>query len=393
MIPMPVSQVLAEVYAFLKSMLRYREIAFWNIGFPIIFLLVLIAVFGGEPGVLEIDVAVVDYDRGPFSSVIIQALNSTGALKLQLSDLGLEELRKAIANGSLSAAVFIGEGFSENITQGSQGRVLLLYYSNPQSGDYIASIIESVIGEASRGIAARIAGDARAEILLEPISVEGVPVSPEILATKGGVRTFYVIGMIGVQILFSGLYTGAGIIVERKRDGTLKLLLSSPMRGYTIFAADTVTSMVALLISATAIVVVGRLAGADYSLIEWRDALAMSGLFAVGLLGSLGLGLVIAPLARSPEAVNMLVNSIAFPLMFLGGIIIPAFILPEWAQDIPKALPLYWCLEGVRRIVLYNYGIGEALGVALPGIIASLALYIAGAIVYRRLLEKSVEIV
>jgi ABC-2 type transport system permease protein len=384
------SQVLAEIYGFLKSMFRYREIAFWMIGFPVIFLLVLIAVFASAPGSFEIEVAVVDRDGGPYSEAVVEALGSARVIRVHILDASPEELVEAVANGSFTAALVIWEVFSERISAGSQATLTLLYYSGPEAGGVVSSVVESVIAGLERSILEGWAGGEG--LLLDPISVEGVPVSPEALATRGGVRTFYVVGMIGVQILFSGMYTGASIIVERKRDGTLRVLLSSPIRGYTIFAADTVTSMVALLISATAILATGYLVGADYSLIAGYDALAVAGLLAAGLLGSIGLGLLLAPLARSQEAVNMLVNSIAFPLMFLGGIVIPSFILPEWAQAIPKLFPLYWCLEGARRVFLHDYDPLAAIETALPGIASSIALYLAGSLVYRRLLERSVEI-
>ena len=391
---MPLSQVLAEVYGFLKSLFRYRETAFWIVGFPVIFLLVLIVIFGSTPGRIEIAMAVADMDRGPYSEAIIGALERSGAFRIELVNASVESLREAVANGSVGAALVIGEGFSESLASGSRGRLTLVYYSSPESGSLIPSLVESIVEEAGRSIVGetRGLGGGGIEFLLDPISVERVPVAPEILATSGGVRAFYVVSMIGVQILFSGMYTGASIIVERKRDGTLKLLLSSPIRGYTLFAADTLTSMTALLVSATAIVAVGYAVGADYSLVSPGDAITVAGLFAAGLLGTIGIGLTLAPLARSQEAVNMLVNSIAFPLMFLGGIIIPSFILPDWAQAIPKLFPLYWCLEGARRIFLYNYTPLPAIEVAAPGIAASLLLYLLGSLVYRRLLQKSIEI-
>ncbi len=157
--------------------------------------------------------------------------------------------------------------------------------------------------------------------------------------------------MVGVEALFIGFFSGAMVINERKRTGTLQVILSSPMRDWDLLASDTLAALAMVGLSAAAVVSVSLATGAKYTVDA--SSIAVSALILVaGTLFTIGLGLLIAPLAKTPEGASALVNTIAFSVMFAGGIAIPVFILPESLQVFAEYWPLCRAVVSVRRLLL-----------------------------------------
>jgi ABC-2 type transport system permease protein len=213
---------------------------------------------------------------------------------------------------------------------------------------------------------------------------------PPLLATPGGVRAHYALSMIGVEALFIGLFTGAQAVNERKRTGTLAVILSSPMSSWELMAADTLSALTAVGVSALALAAFSLATGAEYRVSTPSLALAV-GLLVVGTLFTIGLGLLLAPLAKTPEGANVVVNAIAFPTMFVGGIVIPPFTLPAPLRAFAENWPLGASLEAARHVLLGEATAGEALASITPAVAATIAVYAAGLLVYRKLLAKTIE--
>ena len=387
------SQVLAETYLFLKGFWRYRETLFWVVVFPALLVALFILIFGSPERSISLNVAAVDLDGGPLASALLKALNSTGVAKVRLAQAG--DAARLVANGTYDAVLVVPAGFTENLTQARRAVAYLYYYADPNWGGVARGVVYGVVEEFSASVAKYAVNFTPApfrpyvEFVAQPISLREAPVEPKL--GPGGLALFHVVSVIGVQTLFIGLFTGINIVIERRRDRTLALLLSSPMKSYHIFLGDTLAAAVAVGISAAAVLAVGYTLGADYGAISPGQAAAAALLLAAGLLSTIGIGLLLAPLARTPEAAAAMANGVAFPLMFLGGLAVPQWMIPEWLRIVPMALPLSWCLNGVRAMFLYGYGPLEALSQAAPGAAAGLALYAVGAFVYRRLLHRAQE--
>ncbi|MCE4628355.1 MAG: ABC transporter permease, partial [Desulfurococcales archaeon] len=224
----------------------------------------------------------------------------------------------------------------------------------------------------------------------EPVRVEEIRMSPPLLGTVGGVRAYYAISMIGVEILFIGLSMGVFAIIDRKRDRTLSVILSSPIRSWELFLADTLTALAAIGISSLAILLFSLLLGAEYHITP-TTAAAVAGLLALSAVFTIGLGLLLAVAARSQESAMVIVNGVAFPVMFIGGIIIPPFVLPESLQRFASAYPLSRLVEAVRQLLVYEKTPGWALSYSLPAVAATIVVYALGFKIYNYLLAKTVE--
>jgi len=179
-------------------------------------------------------------------------------------------------------------------------------------------------------------------------------------------------------------------LIEAKRSGLLRVVLSSPARPWELLASLTLSSLAAVAASAAVVAAVSLAAGAEYR-IGRVELLAVAGMYVLASLAAIGLGLLLSALARSPEAATVLVNAVAFPVMFLGGLVVPLENLPGWARLLARAYPLTALVDASRRLALGQATLGEAARVAGAAAAATALLYLLGGLVFHRLLARAAE--
>jgi len=396
---LPASQYLYEGYIYVKSIFRERQLLFWTIVFPLVYLSIIVAVFGNPGGSnVSFSVAIQDLDNSTLSITLIDAIRNAGIYRVAYVNSSLEEV---IRGRGYDVGLIIPRGFGENLTTANQTYVSIVYVSNLQSSEAAKSSLESFIDRFGSIYVEKIIEIARSYMPVEayryaifmakPISSSYTEVKGSYISTPEGRKTYYVISTIGFMILYSGLFTSVGSIVEARRSGVLQLILSSPIKGYRIFIARIISGIVSISITSTAIILLGIALGADLYRIPAYIWIATALLLLVGAIGTMGLGFIIAPFIRTSGAATAIANMIAFPTMFLGGITIPKFLLPSSLQIFANIYPLSRIVDSIRNIAIYGWETTQAIQYSAPAIAASIAILVIGWILYRRALEKALE--
>ena len=394
--------------------MRDRGVLFWVVVFPILFYGLMIAIWG-SPSTPTINLGGVNLDSGAtlengthisLGGRLVETLEDTGVYRVKHYE-SVEALDSALRNGDIDIGLVVPENFTRSILSMNTSRVTIVVLET-QWSDYYTEILASMVKGFSDGVRRRtieaslqyIEGSVPEgtfsfverfyRFIIEPVNVTVEREKPPLLGTIGGVRAYYALSMLGVEVLFIGLSIGVFAIIDKKRDGTLKILLASPMRSWELFLAETLSGLLAVAASAIAIILFSLLVGAEYH-ITAATAATVALLVALSALFTIGFGLLLAPLARSPEAAMALANGIAFPVMFVGGIIVPPFILPEPMQRFASVYPVSRLIEAVRQLLVYEKTPGWALSHSLPAIIGTIVVYALGFIVYSRLLARAVE--
>lgn len=396
---MPASQYLYEVYVYVKSMFRERQTLFWTIVFPLVYLSIIFAVFGNPGGSnISFSVAIQDLDNSTLSRIFIDAMRDTGIYRVAYVNSSFEE---AIRSGGYDVGIVIPRGFGENLTTANQTYISIAYIGNLQSSEAARSSLESFISRFGSIYVERIIEVAKsfmpsdayryAIFIAKPINTSYIEVRGSYISSPGGIRTYYTISTIGFMILYSGLFTSIGSIVEARRSGVLQLILSSPIKGHRIFIARILAGLASISITSIAVILLGIALGADIHRIPAYAWAATAILMLIGAIGTMGLGFIIAPFIKTPEAATAIANIIAFPTMFIGGIAIPKFLLPSSLQIFADIYPLSRIVDSVRNIAIYGWQPIQGILYSAPAIIASIAIIIVGWILYRRALEKAIE--
>jgi len=403
-------RVLSEAYAFLKGFTRYKETLFWTVIFPIIFYAIMAGIWGTpNPPTVRVGVYNGDATQGPYnmSEALLRAMNSSGVFKVRLYG-NASKLKLDVAHGRVDAGVWIPADFTENITRG-EASTLGVYYVETKWGGFVGQTLTSFFKAFSDTLRARVVNVSLRYIedsdmpssfksmairwmrfIEEPLRVNVSVEKPPLIATSHGLKAYYAISMVAIEALFIGIFSGVEAVNEKKRSGTLRVLLASPMNGWELLAADTLSALAAVGISAVAVILFSLATGARYTAAP--TALAVTALLlVVGTLSMIGIGLLLAPLAKTPEGGTVIANAIAFPLMFIGGITIPPFALPKYLRAFAANWPLGKATEAIREALIYNVAPLKALEAGWETIVASLVIYALGALVYQRLLIGMVE--
>src|SRR5207302_556707 len=72
-----------------------------------------------------------------------------------------------------------------------------------------------------------------------------------------------------------------------------------------------------------------------------------------------GVGLLVASVGRTEaSARNVLIVAI-LGMSMLGGLWLPAFLLPKWVQDWSQCLPTTWAMRGLDGVTWQGQGLGS----------------------------------
>ncbi|MEX0667039.1 MAG: ABC transporter permease, partial [Acidimicrobiia bacterium] len=110
-------------------------------------------------------------------------------------------------------------------------------------------------------------------------------------------------------------------------------------------------------------------------------------------MGVSGLGILLSSFARTQQAVQMLINLLVFPLVFLAGVFFPVDSVPVWMEVLSKTNPVTYGVDAIRQVLLGSDMASAGLGVTVLGhtmtlgedliIVAGLSVMILAAAVWR----------
>ncbi len=400
------SFLLGYLSAQLRILFRSRSTLFWVILFPLVMTL-LFASLWGSPSTPKIKLGIVVEDKeSPVTESIVNAIRHApvvGDLELLGTVKELVARLEAPPPRGLDVGIVVPRGFSDNLTAGRQAVLRLLYLAAPDpwvntSVSMARGIIEEVSAHIRRSLLEAMLAYVPAKYrpyivaLAQPIRVVDEPIQPKHVITAGQVKAWIALSMAVVEALFIGLLVGATSFHEERELGILPAILSSPVSSWSLLSARLLTAILYTAVASASAIVAGYLVGASYSG-SITAVLVASAMIAMAALFAASLGLLISGLARRQEAAEAIANAVAFPLMFIGGLWIPKWMLPKTLQEFADILPISRMADAARAVIVYNQPPAEALARHTPPSVVALtlAMLLLGALVYRRLLEKSME--
>jgi len=199
--------------------------------------------------------------------------------------------------------------------------------------------------------------DGRAARLLADRAIQKAAGAPEMVhASDNFVREpgsryidFLVPGLLGMNLMGSGIWGLGFAIVDARRKKLLKRLVASPMSRAEYLLSFLLSRLSLLLIEVLALVGFARLVfGVPLYGRLWELAL----LCLVSSLSFSALGLLIASRARTMEAASGLMNFVMLPMWIFSGVFFSADRFPAVFQPFIKALPLTAVIAALRGNML-----------------------------------------
>ena len=175
-----------------------------------------------------------------------------------------------------------------------------------------------------------------------------VPVETPVQAVGSRYIDWLIPGLLGMNIMSTGLWGVGFSIVQARSKKLLKRLVATPMSKAHYLLSHILSRLVFLALETTVIV--------GFAWIAFGVAVqgAIGALAALALLGALafgGLGLLLASRARTIEAVSGLMNLVMLPMWVLSGVFFASTNFPDLMQPFIRALPLTALIDALRAVV------------------------------------------
>lgn len=358
------SRIIAEVIASGKMSLRSKVGVFFTLIFPVLLVLLFGAIFS-EQGTSAITLEVQNLDDGPMSEVLLTILDETQLVKMHPISIE-EDITEYIKDNSLSVALLIPEGFSDDVQQSimnnySGSAQVILY------GDFASQ---------SFGISqtALDAATTRMNYNLSQTSPIITAIPSELpLDKKFGFIEFFLPGIIGFTIMTTGLFGMTAQCAEYRSRGFFKLLATTTLRKSDWLIANFIiyTGLVTVALLLTMAVGI-----AAYDLSATLTPLVFAFII-VGVLLFTGLGMLIGTVIKDPESGSAIANAIGFPMMFLSGIFFPIEMFPPYLQTVAHFLPLTYLANGLRDTMIFDNTSGALPDLAILIVIAVIFVVLA----------------
>lgn len=167
----------------------------------------------------------------------------------------------------------------------------------------------------------------------------------------------FVPGVMGlVMMLICAMMTSIAIVRE-KENGTMEVLLASPLPPIIIVIAKMVPYFVLSLVNLTTILLLSRFL-LDVPIVG--SLILLVGLSILFILLALAFGLLISNIVNSQMAA-MLVSGMGLmmPVMLLSGLVFPVESMPRLLQWISCIVPARWFIAAVKKVMIQGCGWGD----------------------------------
>lgn len=89
------------------------------------------------------------------------------------------------------------------------------------------------------------------------------------------------------------------------------------------------------------------------------------------------LGMLVGTVTKNPETAGVIGNIVTFPMMFLSGTFFPIAFMPEYLQTVAHVLPLFYVVEGLNNVMVYQNYTGALIDIAVVAVIAVVIFVLA----------------
>jgi ABC-2 type transport system permease protein len=181
-----------------------------------------------------------------------------------------------------------------------------------------------------------------------------LPVSERLVRERGArYIDFLVPGLLGMNLMGSGIWGVGFAIVDARKKRLLKRLIATPMSRAQYLASFVLSRLTLLVIE------VGLLLGFGVLVFGVPLRGSMLLLLLLCVLSSLSftsLGLLVASRAQTMEGASGLMNLVMLPMWIFSGVFFSASRFPEQIQPLIQALPLTAVIDALRGTILRGAG-------------------------------------
>ncbi len=319
-------------------------------------------------------------DDGPFSAQVAAALLASP--RLEARPATRTEVQAAIPERQPSIAIVLPAGFEQlkNWQPGSavpKPEVRILHHPTATAERQWAEgvVTEVVMRQLARAKFAGLPAEAESAAFATPFSIRATATSAG-SASQFNSYSHSFCGMTLQYLLFWGMESGLMFLRERRRGVWVRTRAAPVPLGCILAGKSLATAAIALLqvlvtfgfgYLAFGVAVTGSLVGFMLLAVAACALAAATGLLVAAIGGT----------EARARSVSILV---ILGVSMIGGLWVPAFLLPAWVRDASLSLPTAWAMRGLGGVTWEGLGLRAVL--PSVGVVAAFAVvFLAIAIV------------
>ena len=156
-------------------------------------------------------------------------------------------------------------------------------------------------------------------------------------------------GILGMNLMFSGLWGIGYVIVRYRKNGVLKRLQATPVHPIEFLGAQIASRMIIMLMVSTIVYASCDLFLDFLMLGSYWDLLIIA---VLGNLSVLCLGLLVAARSASEEFANGLLNFVSFPMLMVSEVWFSLDGAPAWLNAVANLSPLTHMVKAARAVMV-----------------------------------------
>jgi ABC-2 type transport system permease protein len=340
---------------------------------PIVTFALIYGAFGGST-LFTATTRVVNEDAGIYSAQLIERLDKVDGIEVEM--LTASAADEKLDKSDLTFVLFIPAGFSEALANGQKAEVVFKQRGNGgQDGQILASIIRGAAEEmntifrVNSQVRSNLQGTGVPEanidttvqqLLAEEQQKPSLGVTEEIVGGSADIANQYLPGIVTMYVLFT-LNLGAVAIVQERRKGTLERLLTTRLTTGELFFGKFMAALARGLLQTLILLAL------SYAVFQMFTPLSFLSSVIIVLFytaAAAALSLIIASIARSEEAANLIGIVFTMTLVMLGG----TFFQAEKGTvfyNLGRASINTYANEALKKVIAEGGSLGDTVSALL----------------------------
>ena len=325
-----------------REFLRERMALFLVLLLPVVLAVFFGLVFSGDDG-FTLQLGVVNEDTGPAGEQFLAGLETPGTDEptemLSLHTGTRTEMLEALNEGQVGVVILLPQDLSASLNAGEPATVEVFYDPSRQTSAGVGlGLVRTLLSEANLAIS----GSPRLLVMAER-SVQTNPLRP---------IDFYVPNLLGIAIVWLGLFGTALPLVQQREGQVLRRLSVTPLTPAALLVAQVAWRVTVGLVQAALFLLVGYLGFGVTVAGDWGNWFLLAAAVTLGTLVFVSLGYFLVGLASSTDGVMAAMQIVNFPMMFLSGSLFPVESLPSFFRPVVAVMPLTYLSDALRQIIV-----------------------------------------
>ncbi len=304
--------------------------------------------------VKNINLAVTDHDRSPYSAKLLARITSSGYFRLSSFNKSYHNSLNFIESGEANLVLEIPPHFEKELVN-----------NRPQKVSIAVNAINGVKANLGGSYLVNILKEFQTDVLAQRVPSGNYSLFPNIEVVTSfwynprmNYKLFMVPGILAILVTMIGGFLSALNIVKEKETGTIEQINVTPIRKHHFI----IGKLVPFWILGNVIFTIGLFVSwLFYGIVPQGNIFLLYGFVAVYLLAVLGFGLLISTFCETQQQAMFIMFFFMMIFILMGGLFTSIEAMPGWAAVIARLTPACYLIEVMRMVTLKGSGGGEIL--------------------------------